>query len=111
MISKNLQRGIITLNKGYPQNLLQILFKDKVLLSITPGTTMSAGNLSNSSNVTTQLLSPVTQMLLYSSALLNIPKHGLVEKDAERRKRTAAYDAGSGISCRSCTDSNNIVLL
>ena len=61
MIFKNLQRGIVPLNKGHPQDLSHILFIGKVLPPITPRATISHISLSSSSNVRVQLLFPVTR--------------------------------------------------
>ena len=60
MIFKNLQRGIVPLNKGHPQDLSPILFIGKVLPPIAPRAT-SPISLSSSSNVTVQLLFPMTR--------------------------------------------------
>ena len=61
MIFKNLQRGIVALNKGHIQDLSHILFIGKVLPPIAPRATISPISLSSSSNLTVQLLFPVTR--------------------------------------------------
>ena len=61
MIFKNLQRGIVALNKGHPQDLSHILFLGNVLPPIAPRATISPISLSSSSNVTVQLLFPMTR--------------------------------------------------
>ena len=61
MIFKNLQRGIVALNKGHPQDLSHILFIGKVLPPIAPRATISSISLSSSSNVTVQLLFSMTR--------------------------------------------------
>ena len=61
MIFKNLQCGIVALNKGDPQDLSHILFIGKVLPPIAPRATISLISLSSSSNVTVQLLFPMTR--------------------------------------------------
>ena len=61
MIFMNLQRGIVALNKGHLQDLSHILFIDKVLPPIAPHAIISPISLSNSSNVTVQLLFPMTR--------------------------------------------------
>ena len=85
------------MNKGNPQDLSHILFIGKVLPPITLRATISPISLSSSSNVTVQLLFSVTRCASEVVDLKNILQRGLVEKDAERRKRTAAYDAGCEI--------------
>ena len=61
MIFKNLQFGIVALNKGHPHDLSHILFIGKVLPPITPRATTSPISLSSLSKVTVQLLFPVTR--------------------------------------------------
>ena len=61
MIFKNLQRCIVALNKGHPQDLSHIFFIGKVLSPIAPRITISPISLSSSSNVTVQLLFPMTR--------------------------------------------------
>ena len=60
MIFKNLQHGIVALNKDHPEDLSHILFR-KILSPITPRAKMSPENLCSSSNATVQLLFPMAQ--------------------------------------------------
>ena len=77
MISKNLQHGIVGLNKGHPQDLFHILFIGKVQPPITSRATMSPLNLSCSSYRPVVIFGDI--MCLYSSAILNTPQHRLAK--------------------------------
>ena len=92
MIFKNLQRGIVALNKGNPQDLSHILFTGKVLPPITPRAAISSISLSSSSNVTVQPLFPLTRCASEVVDFKNILQRGLVEK-VRNEGRNAAYDA------------------
>ena len=60
-IFRNLQCGIVALNKGHPQDLSHVFFIGKVLSPIAPRATISPISLSSSSNVTVQLLFSMTR--------------------------------------------------
>ena len=93
MTFKNLQRGIVTLNK----RLVPHTFYRK-------NSSTNHATCRNESHKFVQFIqsnrpSVVSSgiMCLCNSALLNISKQGLIKKNAEQKKRTAPYDARCGI--------------
>ena len=100
MIFKNLQRGIVALNKGHPQDLSYILFMGKVLPPITPRATISPISLSSSSNVTVQPLFPVTRCaskVVHFRIFFNVSslkKMRSEERGLPRKMLDVKYDVG-----------------
>ena len=100
MIVKNLQRGIVALNKGHPQDLSHILFIGKVLPPIAPRATISPISLSSSSNLTVQLLFSTTgcaSKVVHFRIFLNLgslKKMRNEERGMPRMMLDVKYDAG-----------------
>ena len=113
MIFKNLQHGIIALNKWNPQDLSYILFIGKVLSPITPCATICPISLSSSSNATVQLLFPVTRCaseivhfrIFFGMGLLKKMRN--IERRMPHMMLDVKYDVGPGwiltiLCCCSC---------